>query len=188
MPRGGKRRVNMRHPFSVRADRIRAFLLCSLIAAAASPAVRAANPATGTLTDTSGPVEYDAGPFTTPNPTPEPSGELDSGPECANPTQDCDEFQLTVQLPDDYTATYPNAHVQITLSWTDAGTGLSDYDLFVYRGADIVPTGPEQPYAAGGGGDNPEIASFFATSGSNPYTVIVNPYTPSGETTHVKIE
>ncbi|HZP11953.1 MAG TPA: hypothetical protein VFB36_05990 [Nevskiaceae bacterium] len=151
-------------------------------------AAHASTPSSGTLTDTSGPVEYDAGPFATPNPTPEPSGELDSGPECDKPTQDCDFFQLTVQLPDGYMTTYPNAHVQITESWTDAGTGQSDYDLFVYRGADIVPTGPEQPYAQGGGTDNPEVASFFATSGTNVYTVVANPFTPTGETVHVKIE
>src|SRR4051794_17216706 len=54
----------------------------------------AATPSSGTLTVTSGPVKYTAGPFVLPNQTPLPA--VDSGPECDNPAQPCDDFNLTV--------------------------------------------------------------------------------------------
>jgi len=47
------------------------------------------------------------GPFFTVNPTPVIG--VDSGPECNNPTQPCDDFALTVTLPSGYAANHPNA-------------------------------------------------------------------------------
>ena len=84
----------------------------------------AATPSSGTLTDTSGPVTYTAGPFTGANPTPVIF--VDSGPECFNPVQPCDDFALTVTLPAGYAAAHPNAALKVTMYWTDAGSGASD--------------------------------------------------------------
>src|SRR5438128_5333511 len=78
----------------------------------------ASTPSSGTLTNTSGPVSYDAGPFFVANPT--PIIEVDSGPECFGSIQPCDDFALTVTLPSGYHTTYPNASVKVTLSWTDS--------------------------------------------------------------------
>jgi hypothetical protein len=62
-----------------------------------------ASPSAGTLSDTSsGPLTYTAGPFTTANPT--PILLVDSGPQCANSVQPCDDFALTLALPAAYTA------------------------------------------------------------------------------------
>src|SRR3982751_213297 len=94
----------------------------------------ASTPAAGTLTDTSGPVSYTAGPFFVANQTPLPF--LDQGPECANPFQPCDDYTLTVTLPAGYAAAHPNGAVKVTLSWADTGTGQSDYDLYVYNNPD----------------------------------------------------
>jgi len=80
-----------------------------------------ATPPAGTLTDTSGPLIYTAGPFNIANPTPVP--EVDVGPHCNNPTLPCDDFALTVQLPVGYMAAHPNAAVQVSMNWTDAGSG-----------------------------------------------------------------
>ena len=65
-----------------------------------------------TLTDTSGPLTYSAGPFLAANPT--PILEVDSGPECANPVQPCDDYALTVTLPAGYKALHPNALIILT--------------------------------------------------------------------------
>src|SRR5438132_13423984 len=102
-----------------------AFLLCSAAAMLAMLSF-AATPSRGTLTDTSGPLTYTAGPFFVANPT--PVIELDSGPECNNPAQPCDDFALTVTLPSGYAAAHPGASIKATLSWNDTGSGNSDYD------------------------------------------------------------
>src|SRR5947207_12438475 len=110
----------------------RAFMAFGLCSAGALLAVLslASTPSSGTLTDTSGPVSYTAGPFFVANPTPVIL--VDSGPECGA-SQPCDDFALTVTLPSGYHAANPNASVKVTLSWTDTGSGSSDYDLYIYK-------------------------------------------------------
>src|SRR5437870_11094210 len=107
-----------------------AFLLCSAGVMLAMLSF-ASTPSSGTLTDTSGPVSYTAGPFFVSNPT--PVIELDSGPECGGSSQPCDDFALTVSLPSGFHTSNPNASVKVTLSWTDSGSGSSDYDLYIYK-------------------------------------------------------
>src|SRR5437899_3136232 len=107
-----------------------AFGLCSVGALLAIFSV-AATPSSGTLTDTSGPLSYTAGPFFVANPT--PILFVDQGPECFGSEQPCDDYALTVTLPAGYHTTYPNASVKVTLSWTDSGSGSSDYDLYIYK-------------------------------------------------------
>src|SRR5690242_9393831 len=90
--------------------------LLGLLSASIAGGAWAAAPSSGTLTATSGPVSYSAGPFPLANPTPVPL--VDAGPECNNPSQPCDDFALTVALPSDYTTTHPNMLIQFKLSWT----------------------------------------------------------------------
>src|SRR3954471_14448402 len=71
-----------------------------------SPTAHGATPASGTLTDTSGPIRQPAGPFGVACPRPVPH--RDSGPECENPVQPCDDFALAVPLPSNYAETHPN--------------------------------------------------------------------------------
>src|SRR3989442_14197799 len=54
----------------------------------------ASTPSSGTLTNTSPPVSYSAGPFFVANPT--PVIEVDSGPECFGTSPPADDFKLTV--------------------------------------------------------------------------------------------
>jgi hypothetical protein len=150
------------------------------------PTAHGATPASGTLTDTSGPVTYTAGPFALANPTPVPI--IDSGPECANPVQPCDDFALTVSLPSDYAETHPNDVVRFTMGWTDTGTGQSDYDLYVYKGTVTDTDGSEAPYAKGPGSGNPEVAAIPVFDGTQTLTVKVVPFQPTAETVNVKIE
>ncbi len=148
---------------------------------------RAASPSAGTLTDSSGPLTYTSGPFTAANPTPLP--QLDAGPECANPIQPCDDYALTVTLPSGYASAHPNARVKVTMSWTDAGSGSSDYDLYVYRGTVINTDGSQSANWQSASSSNPEVASVGPLAdGTATFTVKVVPYTPTAETVNVKIE
>src|SRR5205823_13055160 len=89
-----------------------AFLLCSIGAWLAMFSF-ASTPSSGTLTDTSGPLSYPAGPFLVANPT--PVIEVDAGPECSgDPSQPCDDYTLTVTLPAGYHAAHPFAVIKVT--------------------------------------------------------------------------
>src|SRR5438046_1037101 len=147
----------------------------------------AATPSSGTLTDTSGPLSYTAGPFFVANPT--PILFVDQGPECSGSAQPCDDFALTVTLPAGYAAAHPNAAVKVTLAWNDAGSGSSDYDLYIYKGTVHNTDGSEAADYQSASSANPEIATISPlVDGTNQYSVKVVPYTPTGESVHVTIE
>ncbi len=149
----------------------------------------ASTPATGTLTTTSAPVTYTSGPFNVANATPVIM--VDAGPRCNTAATPCDSFILTVTLPVGYVAANPNASIKFTTSWGDTGTGNSDYDLYVYKGtvAASAINGAKAPDAKSASGSNPEIANFSPLSdGTQRFTVIIVPYTPTAETLTTKIE
>jgi len=159
----------------------------ALVFACAAQSAWCATPASGTLTPSSGPLTYSAGPFNTANPTPVP--EVDVGPRCNDPVQPCDEYALSVQLPSGYTATHPAAAVKVTAQWVDSGSGKSDYDLYVYQGSVSATDGSQQAFSQSASGNDPEVATFSALAdGTNAFTVIVVPYTPTGESVNVTIE
>src|SRR6266436_5209710 len=171
-----------------------AFILCSVGAWLAMFSF-ASTPSSGTLTDTSGPQTYMAGPFFVANPTPVIF--VDQGPECFGSEQPCDDYALTVTLPAGYHTAHPNAAVKVTMSWTDNGSGNSDYDLYIYKNprGDCSPqdcTSTDGSQAAdyqSASSANPEVATISPLAdGTQKYTVVVVPYTPSGETVNVKIE
>lgn len=171
-----------------------AFILCSigLLLGAFS---FASTPSSGTLTDVSGPMTYTAGPFNIANLSPIP--QVDVGPECNNPLQPCDDYALTVTLPSGYAAAHPNAALKFTLSWGDTGSGQSDYDLYVFKTprADCSPNnctvtdGSQAADYQSASGANPEVATGNPVfDGTNTYTVVVVPYTPTNEIVTVKVE
>ncbi len=167
-----------------------AIAIISILAIAAAVATlpgSAANPPNGTLTNLSGPLFYTAGPFNAANPTPVP--QVDTGPQCNNPSQPCDNYVLTVTLPSGYAAAHPSAAVKVTMSWTDAGSGKSDYDLYIYKGTVNNTNGSQTADYQSASSANPEVATISpVVDGSQTFSVKVVPYTPSGETIHVKIE
>jgi hypothetical protein len=160
-----------------------AAVLCS--AGILATSARAAAPTSGTLTNTSGSVSYEAGPFNLTNPTPVPL--LDSGPECNAPAQQCDDFLLTVTLPADYTTTHPNDVIRFKAGWTDAGAGLSDYDLYVYAGSVTATNGSQQALSQSASSANPEMTTVRAFNGTKTFTVKIVPFTPTGEIVDVSI-
>jgi hypothetical protein len=91
----------------------------------------AAEPSSGTLTDTSGQIEYTAGPFFAPNAFGNSiAGECD--PDPSFPLVPCDVYRLTVTLPADYATTHPNQSVFVRVEW---GTAAADFDLYVWDAA-----------------------------------------------------
>lgn len=98
----------------------------------------AATPPSGTLTDTSGPLTYAAGPFYVPNAFGNSiPGECDTS-EFGMFLVPCDIFRLTVSLPDDYAKTHPNQSVFVRVEW---GTPAADFDLYLWDAANFPGTG-----------------------------------------------
>src|SRR5438309_655181 len=170
-----------------------AFLLCSVGLWLAMFSF-ASTPSSGTLTTTSGPLNYNAGPFTVSNATPLPL--VDSGPTCNGTTSPCDNYTLSVQLPAGYAAANPNAVIKVTMSWTDTGAGASDYDLYIYKGVVGNTSSSQSADAQSASSNNPEVANIglsnsqlFKDDGSlQQYSIKIVPYTATGEVVNVKIE
>jgi hypothetical protein len=187
----------------INARNLGAVLLC---AAGASLAVFsfASTPSSGTLTDVSGPLTYTAGPFNAANPT--PVIQVDSGPECGglgapggNQAQPCDDYSLTATIPSAYLTAHPNASIKVTMSWTDTGSGNSDYDLYIYKNprGDCSPNdctvtdGSQMADYQSASSNNPEVANIspLPTDGlPHKYTIVIVPYTPTREVINVRIE
>src|SRR5260370_4793233 len=77
------------------------------------------------------------------------------------------------------------------MSWTDSGTGQSDYDLYIYKGANPTIDGNHSADYQSASGSNPEIATIapIAMDGlTHDYTVVIVPFQPTGETVTVKVE
>jgi hypothetical protein len=164
-------------------------LIVAVVLAAVLAVLRsasAATPSSGRLTDTSGPVTYTAGPFVLPNQTPLPA--VDSGPECDNPAQPCDDFNLTVSLPSDYAEQNPNKLVRFSAAWTDNGTSQSDYDLYIYKGTVTSTDGSEAAFAQSASKADPEVTSIPVFDSTQTFTVKLVPFQPTGETVNVSIE
>src|ERR1043166_7860189 len=107
-----------------------AFLLC-LAGVSLAMLSFAADPAEGTLTDTSGPQTYTAGPFFQPNAFGNSiAGECD--PDPSDPLVPCDVYKLHVQLPAGYTAANPNQHLFVRIEWP---TPAARFDLYLWDAA-----------------------------------------------------
>lgn len=171
-----------------------AFLLCAASGFLAMLSF-ASTPSNGTLTPATPSVTYSAGPFFVVNPT--PVIEVDVGPECNNPAQPCDDFALTTNFPAGYVAAHPGAAFKVSLSWTPTGnSGKADYDLYVFKNprGDCNPndctktTGSQASDFQSASSANPEVASVPIVDGTQNYTIVVVPFTPTGETVSVVAE
>ncbi|MEQ1437951.1 PKD domain-containing protein [Fontimonas sp. SYSU GA230001] len=145
-----------------------------------APAVHAASPNSGTLTDSGAKVEYDSGPFFVSNPS--GTASLDGEPMCISPIAPCDEFALTVQLPANYATLRPYDQIRITTSWTVAGTASpEDIDIYLLDSAGAVVKDSASS-------SNPEVIIAPAESGTRTYKVRIVPFAVAGATPHTTIE
>lgn len=163
----------------------RLFLMTTILLAWCE--AHATTPASGTLSETSGPITFEAGPYVLSNPTPVPV--VDAGPQCSNPEQPCDDFTLTVSLPAGYAEANPNDVILFTLGWTSQSAGAGDYDFYVYEGVVSNTNGSQAALTQGASTANPERATLAVCElTSDTYTVKVVPYTTAAETLQGRIE
>ena len=119
--------------------------------------VEAATPAMGTLSPTQTSVEFSSGPNAISN----------AAADCS--LLPCDSYALTLEIPEGFTATHPEAKIKVELTW---GTDV-DYDLQAEEGGTQIAT-------AGATG-SPEIMEIASTrDGSRNITVLVVPYAVAG--------
>ncbi len=165
--------------------RLSLFLFATAVLAPAE--AWATTPASGTLSETSGPITFEAGPYVLSNPTPVPV--LDSGPQCSDPEQPCDDFTLTISLPDGYAEANPADVIVFRLGWTNQSASLGDYDFYVYEGVVTNTNGSQAADTQGASLANPELTALSVCElNSDTYTVKVVPYTSGGEVLQGRIE
>src|SRR5467141_3433746 len=107
----------------------RVFIALLLCLAGISMAVFSfgATPPEGTLTDTSGPLTYSAGPFFQPNAFGNSiAGECDTDP--SDPLLPCDVYKVHVVLPPDYVKHNPKQNLFVRIDWSMAAARF-DLDL-----------------------------------------------------------
>lgn len=146
----------------------------------------AATPPSGTLTDTSGPLEYTAGPFFQPNAFGNSiAGECD--PDPSDPLVPCDIYRLTVTLPANYATTHPNQSVIVRVEW---GTAAADFDLYLWD----ATSWPEPSFPQGNPiaqsrqtATNFEQVEIPAVGGTQQLVVQVSTTLPAGQSLTGKI-
>jgi len=107
-----------------------AFTLCS-VGGSLGWLSFASTPSSGTLTDTSAPLTYTAGPFFQPNAFGNSiAGECDPDPSDA--LVPCDVYQLHVSLPAGYVQANPNKHLFVRIEWP---TPAARFDLYLWDAA-----------------------------------------------------
>lgn len=142
-----------------------ALLLCA-------PALWAANPASGELSDTSVTLDWaGSGPYVLPNATSE-SGE----PICQPPLPLCDDYTLNVNIPDEFRELEENQRESVKIGITfDNPVPTVDYDLFIYK-----PDGSLLGEATASFGVQETVVVPLKTLKNGAYLVRVEPYTPMG--------
>jgi hypothetical protein len=132
-------------------------------------AFAALTPPTGTLTESSGAVTFNGGPYLVPN----PSSQADGVPTC-NAVLVCDEFALTVSGMS--AATTASKYIRVEVRWPEAGE--TQFDLYVFQGDTatghvIAQNLGNQTYV------DPDVVLIPAVNGS--YTIRVVPFLPNGQ-------
>ncbi|OLE55659.1 MAG: hypothetical protein AUG51_01605 [Acidobacteria bacterium 13_1_20CM_3_53_8] len=143
-------------------------LLCA-VAIYRSVGVRASDPANGTLTlanTESNPLTYTAGPFFVSNQTALTGGIIDGVGQQCNPTFQCDDYTLIVNVPDGLLDT---KEIRVIVAW---GKPVSDFDIYALKNNKI--------FTSAGSSMNPETITLPAVSGV--YTIRSVPFTVSGDT------
>jgi len=135
----------------------------------------ATTPTNGTLTPGSGDVTFTGGPFLIPT----NSSDNAAGPVVCDSTNPCEDFGLTIDIPQSYKDTHPTDTVRIEISWNDP-SGQQDLDTWLVNNPDNGP----YPAHAVNGGDNPEVITVpmsLIPAGPHQYFVRVAPFISTGQ-------
>src|SRR5689334_18397577 len=128
---------------------------------------QAADPSSGTVTDSATSVTWSAGPFATANPT------NAAGDSVCNAVTQCDDYALHVSTPPGYGTGHQLA---ISVKWANTA---ADFDLYVLDSSGKV-------VGSSASSADPELVLLPPDSGE--YTVRVVPYLPLGESFTGKAE
>src|SRR5207302_1560710 len=139
-------------------------------------------PVSGTLSPNNRSITYTGGPFLVPtNPT-----DSAAGPVTCDSTDPCEDFGLTIDIPQSYKDSHPTDTIRIEVSWSDPSGG-QDLDVFLVNNPD---TGAAYPAHATNAGDNPEVITVTMDkimAGPHQYFVRVIPFISTGQTYTGKI-
>ncbi len=155
-------------------------LLPAVLLSACAP-LWAATPASGELTDVSGPIDFSGGPFVIPNPTSDTHGLAPQTPLVCEPAlMNCDTFALKIAIPDKYRKDEKNKKelIQIDLQFKAAAApldGQADFELYLLDSA-----GNEVASQTSGAGIQELISLPLSTLKDGDYTIQVVAYNPLG--------
>lgn len=138
-------------------------------------------PGSGTLSPSSPSVSYTGGPFIIPT----NSTDSAAGPVDCSQTNPCEDFSLTIDIPQTYKDTHAQDFVKVQVSWNDP-TGGQDLDIFLVDN----PDDRTYPAHAANGGGNPEVFTVPLANlpaGSSQYFVRVVPFISTGQSYTAKI-
>src|SRR3954464_12100680 len=108
----------------------------------------ATTPTSGTLSPSTREITFTGGPFLIPT----NSTDNAAGPVTCDSANPCEDFSLTIDIPQSYKAAHPNDVVKIVISWEDPSGG-QDLDTWLVDD----PDDNTYPAHAANGGDNPEV-------------------------------
>lgn len=150
-----------------------AVLTAGFCLAGVNPVAYAAEPAEATLNFDQLEVEYTAGPFVNANVMHQQNNGEE--PTCMSPVLECDEFQLTLDFPEDLGELYPTALVRFVWTWDDPVGGVIDFDFFIADAdGNIINNG-------GVSGANPESTAIVLPTGMTTYTLLGVPFLATGQ-------
>jgi hypothetical protein len=159
-----------------------ALTLCSVATLLAVFSIAAPSPTSGTLSPNNTTVTYTGGPFLIAS----NASDNASGPVTCDAADPCEDFGLTINIPQSYKDTHPNDVVKIEVSWSDPSGG-QDLDIFLVNNPD---TGATYPAHGTNGGDNPEVMTVpiaNITAGPQQFFVRVIPFISTGQAYNGKI-
>jgi PKD repeat protein len=138
-------------------------------------ASNAATPAGGTLSPSNRTITYAGGPFTVPTNSTDSAG----GPVTCDQAHPCEDYNLTIDIPQSYKDTHPTDVVKVVIAWDDP-TGQQDLDAFLVNN----PDDGNYPAHADNGGTEPETIVFPMSkivAGAHNYFVRVVPFISTGQ-------
>lgn len=142
----------------------------------------ATTPASGTLSPDNRSIEFTGGPFLIAT----NSSDNAPGPVTCDATNPCEDFALTIDIPQSYKEANPKDEIHITISWDDP-TGGQDLDTWLVDD----PDDGTYPAHASNGGDNPEVIVLTmdqVPAGAHNFFVRVAPFISTGQPYNGKVE
>ncbi len=149
----------------------------AVLAIGASSSALASTPSSGMITPATPTLGYVAGPFAISNITFVGNS---TPPASCSTTEPCDEFRLTIDLPENYLDQHPSDQIRFVFTWGDP---VEDFDVFLYdldNNLAFVAANSPGPGA-------PESFALPAYGGKREYVIRILPSVVAGGTVAASI-